>query len=388
MFEERGINPILPPNQNMSEHCEEIEKQTFDKEEERSDDSEQAILSFHRHARSRIPDGNDRDTGVIGQSASPIEGRYKPSGWGAKQNCAAEEEEESKGDLDAPVPAAPSQTLMIFLGCSSMEPDFESNEGGASSAVELTERGLEPWNDQTALSRALLVLTDKSLDAKLDVFLWAHLTGMVGVLNLYLDPSLQYTWRGASEMVSKVQGCGVSRAHRLQEWILTFSQSGELPVHNYGQPKWNVLDDEDISQSLQSLLMSYIKGCYITARDVVEVVSGTTMQDKFSCSGISHPSISKRTACRWLKWLSWCYGPMKNGMYMDGHEREDVVAYRTAFVARWKEYEKRFHTWDSNGVEHLPQNAFWVPGAGGHFQLILVTHDESVFYQNDFRKTH
>ena len=118
-----------------------------------------------------------------------------------------------------------------------MEPDFESDEGGASSAVELTERGLEPWNDRAALSRALSALTDKSSDAKLDVFLRAHLTGMVGVLNLYLDPSLQYTWRGALEMVSKVQGCGVSCACRLREWILTFSRSGELPVHNYGQPK-------------------------------------------------------------------------------------------------------------------------------------------------------
>jgi hypothetical protein len=33
-----------------------------------------------------------------------------------------------------------------------------------------------------------------------------------------------------------------------------------------------------------------------------------------------------------------------------------------------------------------PQNAF--PMKGGRFRLILVTHDESVFYQNDFRKTH
>jgi hypothetical protein len=32
------------------------------------------------------------------------------------------------------------------------------------------------------------------------------------------------------------------------------------------------------------------------------------------------------------------------------------------------------------------KNAF--PVEGGRFRLILVTHDESVFYQNDFRKTH
>ena len=68
-------------------------------------------------------------------------------------------------------------------------------------------------------------------------------------------------------------------------------------------------------------------------------------------------------------------------MYIDGHERDDVVEYRCGFVSRWKEYERRFHKWDNNGIE-LPQpDGFLVPG--GHFQLIPVTHDESTFYQND-----
>jgi hypothetical protein len=73
-------------------------------------------------------------------------------------------------------------------------------------------------------------------------------------------------------------------------------------------------------------------------------------------------------------------------MYLDGHKQEDVVAYRTGFVERWKGYESHFHTWDNNGTEHWPQKAF--PVKGGHFRLILVTHNESIFYQNDFRKTH
>ena len=77
-------------------------------------------------------------------------------------------------------------------------------------------------------------------------------------------------------------------------------------------------------------------------------------------------------------------------MYLDGHEHEDVVAYENAFVARWKNYEKQFHTWDSNGIEHQPQNPFPVEGGQyqPRFQLILVTNDESGFYQNDFHKTH
>ena len=143
-----------------------------------------------------------------------------------------------------------------------------------------------------------------------NLVLWACLTGMVEVLNLYLDPKLQYTWRNVSVMVAKIQGHGVKHAWNLWEWILTFAHSEELPVHSYGQSRWNVLDDEDISQTLQSLLMSHNKGHYITANDIVEIVSGTTMQEKFSQSGILWPSISKHTACCWLQWLSWHYGPM------------------------------------------------------------------------------
>ncbi|KAF8258089.1 hypothetical protein EI94DRAFT_1427986, partial [Lactarius quietus] len=150
-----------------------------------------------------------------------------------------------------------------------------------------------------------------------------------------------------------------------------------------------VFDDEDIALTLQSLLLSHTKGRYITSSDVVKIVSGPVMQEKFSHSRISRPSISECTAHCWLHCLKWRYDKMHNGMYLDGNEHEDVVAYRAGFVARRKEYEKRFHTWDSDvatTLEHPPQNAF--PVKGGLFWLILVTHDESVFYQNDSHKTH
>ena len=72
-------------------------------------------------------------------------------------------------------------------------------------------------------------------------------------------------------------------------------------------------------------------------------------------------------------------------MYIDGHEREDVVEYRNQFMKRWREYEKRMVTYDNDGnVDSIP-SGFPVP-QGYQFQLILVTHDESMFYTNDRRK--
>ena len=111
-------------------------------------------------------------------------------------------------------------------------------------------------------------------------------------------------------------------------------------MFHLGQSRWNILDDKDLSQCLQALLLSHTKGHYIMASDVVELVSGLVMQGKFSWSGISCTLISECTACHWLKHLDLRYGPMHNGIYLDGHECEDVVAYRDAFVARWKEYKK------------------------------------------------
>ena len=160
------------------------------------------------------------------------------------------------------------------------------------------------------------------------------------MLNLYLDPKLKSSWTDTSVIIAKIEGHGVNHACNLQEWILSFIQSGELPVCHLGQSRWNILDDKDLSQSLQTLLLSHTKGCYTTAGDVVELVSGPVMQQKFTQSRISCTSISEHTAHHWLHCLSWHYGAMHNGMYLDGHEHEDVVAYRNAFVARWKGYEK------------------------------------------------
>ena len=62
-----------------------------------------------------------------------------------------------------------------------------------------------------------------------------------------------------------------------------------------------------------------------------------------------------------------------------------MVAYRTEFIKRWKEYEKCFLIYDMDGNIVNKLIGFPVPQIG-HFRLILVTHDESTFYANDHRK--
>ncbi|KAH8999718.1 hypothetical protein EDB92DRAFT_1790200, partial [Lactarius akahatsu] len=86
----------------------------------------------------------------------------------------------------------------------------------------------------------------------------------------------------------------------------------------------------------------------------------------------------------WLQKLNWHFGPTQNGMYLDGHEHPDVVAYQEAFIGRWKEYEKCFHLWDNNSNLLPLPNGFpvWhVPSANGQFRLILVCYNSCLLVQ-------
>jgi hypothetical protein len=245
------------------------------------------------------------------------------------------------------------------------------------SAPAPVDSALDLLRDRVALSRARERL--QSEDKTLDVIFRARIDAMIGVLNLFLDPGLSYTWREASMIVAKAQGSGSNRARSIRVWILDFVREGKLPLHSYGYTRQTVLDADEVLQEIQEGLSEKAKRGFISAEDVCEIVSGERLQDLFARLGVHKPSISKATAQRWLAKLKWRYSKKKNGMYIDGHERDDVVAYRQAFVYRWAGYEARFQFWNDNATP-LSRLSELRP-------LILITHDESVFFQNDERTT-
>ena len=82
-----------------------------------------------------------------------------------------------------------------------------------------------------------------------------------------------------------------------------------------------------------------MKGGFIKAGDICEIVASEKIQILFSQLEICKPTISRAIAQRWLAKLEWCYSKKKNSMYIDGHERDDIVAYRQAFVYQWVDYK-------------------------------------------------
>jgi hypothetical protein len=245
----------------------------------------------------------------------------------------------------------------------------------------------ELLRDRAELQRVQGELSLKAKGKGLDTVLHSRVVAMVGLLNLFLDRSLDVSWKRASEIVAKSEGRGTTRARSIRQWVANFVRTRELPSHQHGRIRMSVLNDEVLAQEIKRVLGEKAKiSTFLTAADVQEVVSSPDIQAQFTQAGINRPSISKSTACRWLGKLGWRHGRHQNGMYFDGHEREDVVEYRKGFVRRFKEYERRFHTWDDEGNELPRPSGFHVPGAVGRFRLVLITHDESTFYQNDQRK--
>lgn len=66
------------------------------------------------------------------------------------------------------------------------------------------DRALDLWKDHERLEKACTPLMAKTKDPHVDVLLQTCLTGMLGVLNLYLDPALQYTLREASLIIARI----------------------------------------------------------------------------------------------------------------------------------------------------------------------------------------
>jgi hypothetical protein len=193
-------------------------------------------------------------------------------------------------------------------------------------------------------------------------------------------------WRKTSVLVSKAQRHGETHARHIRKWTLNFLQTRALPFHHLGQVQSTVLRDEDVAGEIKMRMIKKSKEGFVKAESLVDLVASPEMQKIFSEKGICKALISKKTATHWLHKLNWRYQGIWNGMYIDGHEREDVVAYRREFVEQWGTYEKCFHQWDDDGHELPRPNGFPVPD-GPPFRLVLITHDESTFYQNDRRKT-
>ncbi|KAI0281130.1 hypothetical protein BGY98DRAFT_1095071 [Russula aff. rugulosa BPL654] len=176
-------------------------------------------------------------------------------------------------------------------------------------------------------------LTVKVGNKSLDLVTCQRIQAMLSLLNLLKDMGMD------------------AHARCIRKWTVEFLQHGALPLHHLGQARWTVLSDKDIASEIKLQMVEKSKKGFLKAEDLVDLVATPEMQEIFSEKGICKKSISKNMATRWLQKLDWRYKGIKKGMYINGHEREDVVAYRRKFIKWFKFYENHFHQWDNDGQE-------------------------------------
>jgi hypothetical protein len=238
----------------------------------------------------------------------------------------------------------------------------------------------------TILLRSKLRLGNLLKNKRLDLVFWNRLAAMYATLNLYQDDRLNLSWRQCSVVAVRGQGyAGEKRARAVRTWLHDFIQLDRLPQHGYRGNPDSLLLDEDLASGLKLYLLAKRKnGDYVRGSDLPEYLATPEVQEKHG-----NIKISERTGRRWLRRMGWRFKKNPKGMYIDGHERPDIVAYRIAFVDRWKRlYEPRMIQYDNNGnvVGRLDGRDVSMPRSQiGRWELILVTHDESTFYAQDRR---
>jgi len=87
----------------------------------------------------------------------------------------------------------------------------------------------------------------------------------------------------------------------------------------------------------------------------------------------------ERTAQHWLVKLGWMQTVLCKGVYMDGHECEDVVKYRNSiFLLRMQEYEQHMARYEGPDLKHIKPIL-----AEGEKELIFEFQDETCCQANE-----
>lgn len=188
-------------------------------------------------------------------------------------------------------------------------------------------------------------------------------------------------WDLSRKEVSHVVALGRGKSgfveRSLLQWVRSWQQSGVIEKGRKGRHSKVVswLDDEKVAMRVREWIR--MKGEEVTSQtlaaafaDVLKEVEEEEevenlivetfeevqreemeMREK---SVTTQVSIQARTAREWLNRLGYRWKNVSKGVYIDGHERQDVVEYRKWFVKEWFDMQPYVREWeeiyDENGV--------------------------------------
>lgn len=176
----------------------------------------------------------------------------------------------------------------------------------------------------------------------------------------------------AALQVSECLGRGLYMARKIvtweRQWIAEKNiEEGQQGCHIKSQSWFN---DEGVQIAVRESIAS--SGDKLTAQRIAQAVGEYLGSEKATATvqsilgeseALTDPIISAapnqsrglkvrlRTARNWLKRMGFHYGTVSKNVYIDGHEREDVVKYRQEnFLPAWAKFAQRMVVFFENGT--------------------------------------
>jgi len=150
-----------------------------------------------------------------------------------------------------------------------------------------------------------------------------------------LDTGMDMTSASLETAIGLVRGVHFSR--RVILWYNQWEQNEAIVISRRGKnPKTkNLLNDSDNYNDIRTWILENYKYT-ITPHILQRHVNNVFL-----------PALGIERSICWLKALGWIYSHVKKGIYLDGHERDDVVEYRKVFLDRMESLERRMVTIDT-----------------------------------------
>ena len=177
-------------------------------------------------------------------------------------------------------------------------------------------------------------------------------------------------------------GAGPYRASVIRMWAKCFRNTNQLPISRQGkhQKRRSLIEDEDVRKAC----VAYLRSLEPNQRTAQTFCTWFSDIYYVKLTGVHRSTrLAESTARDWFENLGWKVHACGKGIYVDGHEREDVVTYRSEFVKEMAQFQQRMETYSGPKMEIVSPPELLPTGKR---RIVLVVQDESIYRSNDGRK--
>jgi hypothetical protein len=186
----------------------------------------------------------------------------------------------------------------------------------------------------------------------------------------------------ASKQASKLIWNEKSTNYRykaIRKWAREYMATGDIRAHRQGKhaKHESVLSIENVKQRAL-LWIAQQRPAERSLRMLKQELENVIIPDLLGGLG----KISEATIQRYMRVWGYKFRDNNKDVYYDGHEREDVQAYRLQWSRRMMKYKESMDDYIGDDESEI------VPPLNIQDEkLVMVTHDESTFYANDGKQT-